>query len=719
MKIKLIIVFLFFPFLSYSQWQGKLYDPKEEIAFWKTMQFISDKEAFCANESNKIFKTKDNWKTYEVINIEIPIAHSIEYLYFYGKNKGIIIIKNNLDNSLSSGYVLVTENGGYEWNIAFEIPYKTLHLNSGAGTELFHCKVKNGKLALLYGDLICWGNLNGKNWTFERLNWLRQNVNDGFHFINDSSFVILNLDSNMIKINGQWTSNCPNYSLSLGNGFQYASDQYIKEFSFYENKWNDIVSRNDFSIREVKQLSENLAVIKYYDWRISKNQFVVFNYQMKSFVELFSSDTLINSDLICNKDSTFIVKIRQDYFKSNNYGVTWSKFNLGTLKGYFGSTPQAAFNENIQFYSSRYGEMLFSRDSCESWKKVDEKTFYDYFNTDRWQFPFFSFSYFNNSEIYIKYKDSLFKIIPFLDSFKIEKSILNSINLPIAEVIHTKQEEVFILAIDSINNQNYSFSLYEFKSNQFIKLFSVNQVLINNHFAKMIKKDNTLVITIEGNVYIYNISTSNFQKVNYSLMNFCSIVDFINDSILFVSSYNDYLLYNLKTNNIVSIDLQTSNIFNYGTIHKSNDEFYSLNSNAITICKNLTPPINDETFLYSDYLFGAKNWKNQTWLFGSQNLYTNKVSISPNLAKEECITNLQIYPNPNNGIFKIFYQTLGNQTIEYCIYNDIGQLIECNSEKNNYGIYESNIDIQNLANGIYIIKIKSNCELKIIKIIKN
>ena len=69
----------------------------------------------------------------------------------------------------------------------------------------------------------------------------------------------------------------------------------------------------------------------------------------------------------------------------------------------------------------------------------------------------------------------------------------------------------------------------------------------------------------------------------------------------------------------------------------------------------------------------------------------------------EIENNLQIYPNPTNGIITI----IGEKIKNISVYNILGnQLFKV--EKNNLNINSRNIDLSNLARGIYTIQIEQN-----------
>jgi len=89
-------------------------------------------------------------------------------------------------------------------------------------------------------------------------------------------------------------------------------------------------------------------------------------------------------------------------------------------------------------------------------------------------------------------------------------------------------------------------------------------------------------------------------------------------------------------------------------------------------------------------------------------------SACPSLGVENFITNnSNVYPNPTNG--KVFIDNLGSSTT-VSVYNSLGQEVETSSHLQND---KTIIDLSNLPNAVYFVKITSNNQTKIQKIIKN
>jgi hypothetical protein len=87
------------------------------------------------------------------------------------------------------------------------------------------------------------------------------------------------------------------------------------------------------------------------------------------------------------------------------------------------------------------------------------------------------------------------------------------------------------------------------------------------------------------------------------------------------------------------------------------------------------------------------------------------------LAKNNSETGINIYPNPTNGKFTIQianrHQQTANSTIE--IYNVLGEKLYSDSKL--YQQYSSEIDLSNSPKGIYFVKVHTETEIHIEKIV--
>lgn len=74
------------------------------------------------------------------------------------------------------------------------------------------------------------------------------------------------------------------------------------------------------------------------------------------------------------------------------------------------------------------------------------------------------------------------------------------------------------------------------------------------------------------------------------------------------------------------------------------------------------------------------------------------------------ISDVKIYPNPNNGIFKLDFLLNKSVSLIIRIHNTVGQLIYIENIQMNEGQFSKEINIQDYKNGIYYLQVLYNCE---------
>ncbi len=85
----------------------------------------------------------------------------------------------------------------------------------------------------------------------------------------------------------------------------------------------------------------------------------------------------------------------------------------------------------------------------------------------------------------------------------------------------------------------------------------------------------------------------------------------------------------------------------------------------------------------------------------------------------EALENVELYPNPTNGIFSLAYNAANNQQIVIEIYDMLGRNILVENRTITKGLNKVNLDITNQTNGVYFVKVTSNNLSSTIRIIKN
>ena len=77
----------------------------------------------------------------------------------------------------------------------------------------------------------------------------------------------------------------------------------------------------------------------------------------------------------------------------------------------------------------------------------------------------------------------------------------------------------------------------------------------------------------------------------------------------------------------------------------------------------------------------------------------NPLSVDTNT-----ITNLAVYPNPNNGNFTVQFNSVSNNPIKLGVYDMRGRAVYSNSYQNS-GFFNENIQLGNLQSGVYLLKV--------------
>jgi hypothetical protein len=78
-----------------------------------------------------------------------------------------------------------------------------------------------------------------------------------------------------------------------------------------------------------------------------------------------------------------------------------------------------------------------------------------------------------------------------------------------------------------------------------------------------------------------------------------------------------------------------------------------------------------------------------------------------------------IYPNPNNGLFDLSMQDINGQNAVITIYNLIGDLIYEKNLETTEGSINGEIQLHDVANGVYFVKINANNKILTKKLVIN
>jgi len=92
---------------------------------------------------------------------------------------------------------------------------------------------------------------------------------------------------------------------------------------------------------------------------------------------------------------------------------------------------------------------------------------------------------------------------------------------------------------------------------------------------------------------------------------------------------------------------------------------------------------------------------------GAINSWSLKIcGIQPALnINDNIISNLEVYPNPSNGNFSVQFDALSSMPIALDVFDASGRMVYAKTYQNK-GVFNENIQLQNLQAGVYFLRIK-------------
>ena len=99
-------------------------------------------------------------------------------------------------------------------------------------------------------------------------------------------------------------------------------------------------------------------------------------------------------------------------------------------------------------------------------------------------------------------------------------------------------------------------------------------------------------------------------------------------------------------------------------------------------------------------------------------IVTCKAKVGLEEYRNELDVNIQLMPNPNNGVFSILTTLRKEQDLQFKIYNYLGDIIGSNKESNvTANVFE--FDMSNHSNGVYFVEITNGYQKTVKKIVIN
>ena len=87
---------------------------------------------------------------------------------------------------------------------------------------------------------------------------------------------------------------------------------------------------------------------------------------------------------------------------------------------------------------------------------------------------------------------------------------------------------------------------------------------------------------------------------------------------------------------------------------------------------------------------------------------TSAVVVTVGIEESLLDQTISVYPNPNNGAFRVEFQLEGLQDVEIRVVDAIGREVYTNDIGNISGNFKQDIDLSDKAKGLYILQVISN-----------
>ena len=194
---------------------------------------------------------------------------------------------------------------------------------------------------------------------------------------------------------------------------------------------------------------------------------------------------------------------------------------------------------------------------------------------------------------------------------------------------------------------------------------------------------------------------------------------------------------NNATSNTATLTVSTTCI-GVSTNTLSNDTAMLGNTATFNASVNGTSPITYQWFKNGTQISGANNSSYSTPVLtmsdngntyyyyvtncsnnnATSNTATLTVQTTTNINEQIGLTTLVIYPNPNKGLFTLSYEATGTEDLQIKVFDIKGETVYLKEYKKVNGKFSKEINLSNVANGIYSVEIKSGEKMYRQKLIK-
>ncbi len=689
--------------------------------------FLSHDRGFGMSHSGLLFQTDDDFHTFTTIYPEWPAPVSVEYMEMLSKREGLLVLKTIpiREGEKDSIMVFTTHNGGYLWEKAFVFPWINESLQRPFYLEsMFFQRYKN-RLFILYGDVVCHGLMNGKEWQYTRYPETRRGENLEFRVVNDSIWLfkgaLPDLESSFTTNAGKtwndvWTLGHMTLFLTLENGIQkFAPGNLFLEYQPKDDSWVELSMPYGYKVENIVQLNSSEALLNCWHWPSSTRKHLVYHRKKDTWTHL---DTL--SDFFdpfgrpvfkqfVTKGNGFVANHRVTY----DYGQSWSDLVTNT---YLGHGLGVTFSTDVSVALSSY-QTLFSIDKGQHWKKM--------FTHDLWKdLPASSYhlSYQNDAHIWLIGKE-VRRIIPQHDSIElVEEKLDFGVMAPpqILEICDKPGMDFYVLGT---NNQ----WLYLFKKNTLGQLEVEMSLewpgLGPSTSAQMIQNAQWVVFWLNNAVYGFRKKDKRHQLLTNELVNSLTGFCFIGMDSIFGGNGQRYFTANLEEGK-EGFEVMPSVLTNlyHHALSDSGVHVYYRNFSPVSFQAHMLGKPSDTVtispFLFSEYTGLLRFWGQTPWFLGRANLYEHR-NKGLDTDPIPCVVTENMWPNPVSHHLNVRYFTYGSHTLSLTLYDVNGRLLLSRSSSNTIGLYEEMIDMNAYQAGLYFLHLSSKgCSPVIKKVIK-
>jgi hypothetical protein len=694
---------------SYSDWTPKYLTLDSEL-FLEEIHYLSATEAYASNGGGYIFHTENNWEAFEIINCNIPGTQRIDYLEMDSKTNGILVTRSTMNSD--SVFVYFTTNGCYKWSKVYTCPIPNPPIVTGSRDyKVLYDKYKDN-LYLILGDVISYGSKTEQNWKSVRTGVSHYSHVSSFKIYNDSIWGYRHEFSPIYSLNKglNWVDYPVNFHLgdqnsNLGNGIQRVLAGEIQENVPNTNEWKVLFKKNDVGYAKSLQLSSRFLLLEYWYWPENRNRHSVYDYESDVIIDLDTLSDFFEIKSWKSRGDNFVRIQDGVLYETTDFGQHWSAITQEQTKEW----PDARFmsvKDSTAVTASRNGRFSYTLDNGNTWNTMESPIGQ-------------SISYDNESKLYLRTYLGFSEIQLTKDTmiFEPRHFTYNRDSLTLVQI--TDKDELYVLAM----TEDSCFILKN-STNDHLEVVSLyKNTQYGNFSGLLIQNEKYVVADLCGELLIYNKIDHTTKVILRDLVNGYQALRFRNTNSLFYHSlYKEMGIVNLETEDADVVEFTNDFVLRYGmpwaAAINSSGQILFTNISSLWVSDSLFDFKVDNTFNFTDYLFEINTWNETFWVAGTKNIYKNeKNAFLDERGENPCLQLQSMWPNPFSRKVKFRYKILANQKIRYEILNSLGQLIMEESLTRSKGLYEETIQMENVKDGIYFVKIYTDCGTEIFKIV--